>query len=152
MKNQTTHNAEYMQALFQGILDIVARPDYLACDTAKLELIKEFAEIGFDGAVVGTGIEDFDDVIAELDRVEAKHSFDRRVLTWARQNEQLVEAEALAHMLRVIGGTAKPEDGSPQDSQLLIDLITEAQKGASDLSESIRDTIEPVQNPKDLPF
>lgn len=148
MKQQTTHNAEYMQALFQGILDIVARPDYLACDTAKLELIKEFAEIGFDGAVVGTGIEDFDDVIADLDRIEAKHSFDKNVLTWARQNEQRVEAEALGYMLRMIAGAIK----SQGDVEPCLELINEAEKSAFALSENIRDTIEPVQNPKELPF
>lgn len=148
MKQQTTHNAEYMKALFQGILGIVARPDYLACDTAKLELIKEFAEVGIDGVVVGTGIEDFDDVIADLDRIEAKHSFDKNVLTWAKQNEQRVEAEALGYKLRMIAGAVK----SQGDVEPCLELINEAEKSAFALSESIRDTIEPVQNPKELPF
>lgn len=59
MKNQNTHNAEYMQALFSAILQVIEEPSTMASNTNRLRLIAHLAHIGYEGVVVGTGVDDF---------------------------------------------------------------------------------------------
>lgn len=66
MKPQTTHNAEYMQALFTAIQTIIEQPSTVGSDSTKLELIKELAETGFEGKVLASGPEDFIHAISWL--------------------------------------------------------------------------------------
>lgn len=69
MKQQTTHNAEYMQALFSAILHIIEEPSTVASNTNRLRLITHLAHIGYEGVVVGNGVNDFDRV-AVLDMLD----------------------------------------------------------------------------------
>lgn len=59
MEKQTTHDSEYMQAIFSAMLRVIEEPATVASNTSRLRLIQHLCYIGHEGKMEGRGPEDF---------------------------------------------------------------------------------------------